>query len=113
MRSFSGSRLLTVAGLACACILFRARAGPEDIDTLAELGVHEVIHQEGTLGGSSAAEEPMRSAEDVTPAAPGDDGASAPSRRLRCSGVGSLCWVNAQCCSGRCIATHRCGPRVR
>jgi len=30
-----------------------------------------------------------------------------------CRGVGSICWVNAQCCSGRCIRTNRCGPRVR
>lgn len=37
--------------------------------------------------------------------------ASAEGRRLwGCYPVGGICFINAQCCSARCVATHRCGP---
>mmetsp|Transcript_81496 Transcript_81496/g.236301 ORF Transcript_81496/g.236301 Transcript_81496/m.236301 type:complete len:200 (-) Transcript_81496:179-778(-) len=31
----------------------------------------------------------------------------------RCRGVNSGCWINAQCCSGRCAGIHRCRPGLR
>jgi len=31
----------------------------------------------------------------------------------RCRGVNSGCWINAECCSGRCNGIHRCRPGLR
>mmetsp|Transcript_32020 Transcript_32020/g.48284 ORF Transcript_32020/g.48284 Transcript_32020/m.48284 type:complete len:158 (-) Transcript_32020:199-672(-) len=42
-----------------------------------------------------------------------DDDESAPERKLYCKGVGGVCWISAQCCSARCVATHKCGPQIR
>lgn len=29
-----------------------------------------------------------------------------------CREIDATCMINAQCCSGRCVATHRCGPTL-
>jgi len=30
-----------------------------------------------------------------------------------CMPVGYPCFINPQCCSGRCVSTHVCGPSIR
>jgi len=67
-----------------------------------------------------SSEGPEDEEEDADQSEPNEDdnddapeAASLSQKAQGCKGVGGICWVNAQCCSGRCIRTHRCGPRVR
>mmetsp|Transcript_50793 Transcript_50793/g.107786 ORF Transcript_50793/g.107786 Transcript_50793/m.107786 type:complete len:385 (+) Transcript_50793:465-1619(+) len=33
-------------------------------------------------------------------------------RLFECYEVGEVCWIDAECCSARCVSTHRCGPAL-
>lgn len=97
------SPIRLLAALASALLaMVRADVATGDVATR-ELGVALNEATQAEAIGESGVEDPQAEA----------IGGSAPERRLGCKGVGGICWINANCCTGRCIATHTCGPRVR
>mmetsp|Transcript_125512 Transcript_125512/g.360829 ORF Transcript_125512/g.360829 Transcript_125512/m.360829 type:complete len:151 (-) Transcript_125512:231-683(-) len=95
----------------------------EEVADLPDFGLDQahIVRAVGTLGAEPAeaiedrltADEEADRDTDELDEEQLEDGNAAPARRLGCLAVGSICWVNAQCCGGRCIRTNRCGPRVR
>jgi len=90
-----------------------------------------VVHQRGFLASSAADGNTVASGDaqvqaagtggnsidgidiiDVIGTEVGENASSAPARRL-CYSVGYPCFINAECCSGRCVSTHVCGPSLR
>mmetsp|Transcript_55404 Transcript_55404/g.159306 ORF Transcript_55404/g.159306 Transcript_55404/m.159306 type:complete len:139 (-) Transcript_55404:141-557(-) len=86
-------------------------------------GTMNIVQHEGNLRGDSGGEvvkdDTMMSpavpdASDTTSAlAAAEETPEQEGRRLACGGVSDVCWINAECCTGRCVSTHKCGPRVR
>lgn len=128
--------------LLCLAMFLRASHGAPEVDPAfgapANL-VSQVAQLRGTLRGTDSAagaavtsaaqpehEEPDHTdpAESVQEVKEVEEGAGlakdgeqegpTPARRLRtCKPVQGMCWVSAQCCSGRCVGHNRCGPRIR
>merc|ERR1719188_462897 len=78
-------------------------------------GQVQVVHESGVLRGDAPNPPSSEAApvSDMVGALMNVTSEDAPERRLSCKPVGSICWVNAQCCGGRCVATHRCAASFR
>jgi len=125
--------------LALSFLFSAAAAAPEELPG----GVEEVVYQRGFLASRAPDNANDDSSDGVAEVAElslgsgggGGDGAEggietsigagfdddagavaaaagAPARRL-CGPVGYPCWINAECCSARCVSTHVCGPGLR
>jgi len=79
--------------------------------SLASTGGLDVLHRNGSW--VSAGVSNMTTSDAAAALTGAMSSTQGPMELSACYSVGGFCFMMAECCSGRCVGTNRCGPRVR